>query len=643
MKKPRITSFSDRSKSYILKTKLKKKLPSDAPDYELIFYGPEVLLFTKDVGYFLNNEQKIKTLAQGFRVRIKIRSIPDSRASEEKVIDELSKKVENIKDYKIWFDHNLGEVHIEVPSEIYGKIDPKTIKNIFRQTGWYIVLHRRPLLQSSVSNILSQIINTYQDEIFKNLKKVGEKIRKPAKKTKLWSWLLSLGGYQEVGRSCHHIQTQNSSLLIDCGVNVGTSERSERYPYLEAIRAKITQSDIDSLVITHAHLDHIGFVPWLYRMGLDIPIYTTEPTRDLMLLLLTDFIEVSEKNGQPLEYEKEDVIKTIKYTIPCKYKEVYDVSPDMRVTFFNAGHILGASIVHIHIGEGDYNLVIANDFKLSGTSVLGPSDLGSITHINGMVLEATYGGANDVSIGREEADKSLVEEILKTKEKNGKILIPVFAVGRAQEILYSIVRKREEIGEIKVYIDGMVKEATAIYTKYPEYLSKPVAEEIRSGKNPFLDEFMETINTDEEREEIVKNDEPCIIIASSGMLVGGPSLEYFLKLCEDEKNKVIFVGYQAIGTLGRRLIDGERKITVTENEKRILKDVKLDIVSLKGFSGHSDRKELERSVSMFKDKLEKLILCHGEPEKIESLSKKFSRQKSFKVYTPNNLEGVRLR
>jgi KH/beta-lactamase-domain protein len=647
LEKMKSNRYSDRSKTWIIKNEIEKQLKKvGAPYTSVIRYASEILIFTPNVAYFVQeNKDLIKRLAQRYRVRIKLRSDPEHRMSEEEALKLFQDLFPELKDAKLWFDRNLGELNVEVPLKLFKDLRASSrLQEFFVRTGWKIILHKQPLLSSNTVRVLYRFYEVYQDEIFKIRKKAGDIIRKPvSKKNKLWVRLIALGGYNEVGRTCHVIQTPNDMVLVDVGVNVGTLiSNEERYPYLEVL-GMLLHYNTSAIVITHAHLDHIGFLPYIYKLGCEIPIYATEPTRDLMYLLLTDFVDVSRKNGIDPMYDKEDVKKMMKYLIPTRYGEVYDIAPDMRVTFYNAGHILGSAILHIHVGEGDFNLVIANDFKLSGTPILGKAYT-NFQYINGLILESTYGGSEDIQEPREQAEKRLIESIKQTVlEDKGKVLIPVFAVGRAQEIMYTLVKHRDELENIPIYVDGMVKEATAIYTKYPEYLDPKIAEKLYKGENPFIDDRFQFVSSSDERQEIAKSDEPAVIIASSGMLVGGPSVEYFMQLSGSERNKVIFVGYQAHGTLGRKLIDGERKLPVLMEGKRVILEVKLKVEQIKGFSGHSDRNELVRFVNMHRDKIEKLILAHGEPSKIESLANYFRRKKKFKVYTPENLEAVRLR
>ncbi|NPA85972.1 MAG: beta-CASP ribonuclease aCPSF1 [bacterium] len=637
--------YSDRAKVWIIKNAIEKELSRrGAPFSSVLRYGSEILVFTPDINYYIQNRQLVRRLAQKYRIRIKIRATEDKRIDQEQAIRKLRQLLPNTEISAYWFDNCLGELHVEVPSPQYEQLlRAPALDQFFAETGWKVVLHRKPLLESSTVRTLYRFYDVYQEELYKIRKKVGDIIRKPvSRQGKLWVRLIALGGYKEVGRSCHVIQTPNNLVIVDLGVNVGSFvPQEEKYPYIEALGVLLHYST-SAVIITHAHLDHIGFLPYIYRAGCEVPIYTTEPTRDLMYLLLLDYVDVCEKSGVQPMYDKDDIKKMLKYVIPVRYGEVHDVAPDVRATFYNAGHILGSALVHLHVGEGDYNLVIANDFKLSGTPILGKAYT-KIQYVNGIIIEATYGGKQDIQESRDEAEKRLIGAIKETIEEGGKVLIPVFAVGRAQEIMYTLVQHREELENVRIYIDGMVKEATAIYTKYPEYLDPAVAEKIRKGENPFIDDRFVFVSSQEEREELAANNEACVIIASSGMLVGGPSLEYFLRLCESEKNKIIFVGYQAVGTLGRKLIDGERKIPITLGEKRIIKEVKMKVEQIKGFSGHSDRRELLRFIKNFEGKAEKVIIAHGEPQKVEELAAAIKKRKKFKVYTPENLEAVRLR
>jgi len=332
-----------------------------------------------------------------------------------------------------------------------------------------------------------------------------------------------------------------------------------------------------------------------------------------MSLLQLDYLDVLSKQGTMAPYDQKDVRECVLHTMPLRYGTVTDIAPDIRLTLHNAGHILGSSIVHLHIGEGLHNIVFTGDFKYGRTMLLEPA-VTEFPRVETVITESTYGAAQDFMPSRTEAEEKLVSIVNETLNRKGKVLIPVPAVGRAQEILLIIdeYMRRGAIQEAPVFIEGMISEATAIHTAYPEYLAKEVRNRIlHEGVNPFESEYFTIIEHPSAREEIIEGN-PCIIMATSGMLEGGPVIEYFKHLASDEKNTLIFVSYQIEGTLGRRVQKGltETPILNSEGKIEIIK-VKLRAESIEGFSGHSDRKQIINYIQRITPKPERIIVCHG--------------------------------
>ena len=328
-----------------------------------------------------------------------------------------------------------------------------------------------------------------------------------------------------------------------------------------------------------------------------------------MTLLQLDHIDIAHREDNPLPFNVKHVKKSIKHTITLDYGEVTDIAPDIRLTLHNAGHILGSAITHMHIGDGQHNFVYTGDFKFERSRLLEPA-VSKFPRIESLVMESTYGGHEDVQPSRNEAEKELIKTIYRTLERGGKILIPVFAVGRAQELMIVLDEyiRHGIINEVPIYIDGMIWEATAIHTARPEYLSKDLRDQIfHMGRNPFISDVFNKVNGIEERRDIVEGD-PAIILSTSGMLTGGNSVEYFKWLCGDKRNSLVFVGYQAEGSLGRRLQKGWKEIPLKEEGKTNVYNVKMEIKTIEGFSGHSDRKQLVDYIRRMSPKPEKIHL-----------------------------------
>ncbi|RLI60950.1 MAG: beta-CASP ribonuclease aCPSF1, partial [Candidatus Thorarchaeota archaeon] len=310
------------------------------------------------------------------------------------------------------------------------------------------------------------------------------------------------------------------------------------------------------------------------------------------------------------------------HTITLGYGEVTDIAPDVRLTLHNAGHILGSAIIHLHIGDGQYNLAYTGDFKFGRTRLLEPATF-TFPRLETLIIESTYGHPTDKMPPRQEVEKKFASIIKKVIERGGKVLIPVLAVGRAQEIMLVIedLVSKKRIPKVPVFIEGMIAQATAIHTTHPEALSKKIREMIfHQGVNPFLNEIFVQVDSPEQREEIV-NGEPCIIMATSGMLAGGPSVEYFKLMAPDSKNALIFVSYQGEGTLGRRIQKGWKEVQMYNREGQMtVIPVNMQVETVEGFSGHSDRKQILNYVKRVSPVPERILTCHGEVTKCLNLA-----------------------
>jgi hypothetical protein len=583
----------------------------------------------------------IKKLAKDLRKRIDIRPDPKSLKPPEEAKEIIMQIVpEDAQVSSFFFDHENGVVIIEAekPGVVIGK-QGAMLREIMKAVGWSPKVMRTPPIRSKTVENVRQFILSFKDERKKILKKIGERIHRGVLYDYKWVRVTFLGGSREVGRSCYLLQTPESKILIDCGVNVSNIQQS---PFLNAPELQPLDS-IDAVVVTHAHLDHCGLVPILYKYGYRGPIYLTPPTRDLMVLLQLDFIEVAAREGNPTVYESSYIREALKHTIPIDYGVVTDISPDVRLTFYNAGHILGSSIAHFHVGEGLYNIAFSGDFKFERTRLFDRAET-NFPRLEALIMEATYGGSQDFQPTRKEAEEALIKVINETVSKRGKVLIPTFAVGRSQEVMMVLEEaiRNGKIEGVPVYLDGMIYEATAIHTAYPEYLNSVLRDMIfHHGMNPFISENFIAVDSPSKRADIIDDESASIILATSGMLNGGPVMEYFRHLSGDEKNTLIFVGYQAEGTLGRRIQKGWKEIPFTSNGKREVVEVNMRVETVDGFSGHSDRKQLMNYVRALSSKPEKVITVHGDESKCIDLASSLYKTYRIETKAPMNLETIR--
>ncbi|MCD6242171.1 beta-CASP ribonuclease aCPSF1 [Candidatus Bathyarchaeota archaeon] len=620
-------------------------VPKEAEVTRIEYEGPAIALYTKKPEILIEQSSIITDIVSIIRKRIVVRSDPAVRSSEKetkKIIKEIVPKEAEITN--INFDPSLGEVIIEAkkPGLVIGK-NGAVLQEIIRQTRWRPRILRSPPLPSKIISHMRHFLHSESKERERILRVTGERIFRPLIYEVGDVRITALGGFQEVGRSAILVQTRESQVLLDCGINPGASSPFDAFPRLDVPAFDLEM--LDAVVITHAHLDHCGLLPLLFKYGYDGPVYCSAPTSSLMTLLQLDYLDVLSKQGVMAPYDQKDVRECVLHTFPLRYGVVTDIAPDIRLTLHNAGHILGSAVVHLHIGEGLHNIVYTGDYKYARTTLLEPA-VTEFPRVETIITESTYGAPQDVMPPRVEAEEKLASIINETLGNKGKVLIPVPAVGRAQEIMLIIdgYMRKGLIKEAPVFIEGMISEATAIHTAYPEYLARDIRNSIlHEGINPFQSEYFTIVEHPSAREEIIEGRE-CIILATSGMLEGGPVIEYFKRLAPDKKNTIIFVSYQIEGTLGRRVQKGIKEISMLNNEGKIeIIKVKMRVESIEGFSGHSDRRQIINYIRRVTPRPEKIIVCHGEKAKCYSIADYLRRKFNVDAVAPRVLETVRLR
>jgi len=638
-----VTTF-DKTKLEISQIIL-EHVPKEAEVTRIEFEGPTLAVYTKKPEVLIEQSQVVAEIVNVIRKRIVVRSDPSVRLLEketEKLINEIVSKEAEITGTN--FDPSLGEVIVEAkkPGLVIGK-NGTVLHEIIKQTKWRPRVLRSPPIPSKIMAHMRHFLHSESKDRDRILRNVGERIFRPMIHGVGDIRMTTLGGFQEVGRSSILIQTRESNVLIDCGVNPGATNPPEAFPRFDAPQFNLDA--IDAVVISHSHLDHCAVLPFLFKYGYDGPVYCSAPTSSLMTLLQLDYLDVLSKQGVMTPYDQKDVRETVLHTIPLRFGVVTDIAPDIRLTLHNAGHILGSSIVHLHIGEGLHNVVYTGDYKFAKTMLLEPAAT-EFPRVETIITESTYGAPQDIMPSRIEAEEKLASIINQTFEKGGKVLIPVPAVGRAQEIMLILddYMKRGLIKEAPVFIEGMISEATAIHTAYPEYLAREVRNSIlHEGINPFQSDYFTVVEHPSARQEIMEG-EPCIVIATSGMLEGGPVIEYFKHFAPDERNTIIFVSYQIEGTLGKRVQKGLSETPMINSEGKIeIVKVKLGVDSIEGFSGHSDRRQLINYIHRTAPKLERIIICHGERAKSLSIAGVFQKMFKTEVLVPDTLETIKLR
>ena len=631
------------------------------------FEGPNIALYTKNPKFSLTElTYYLSSLSKNLEKRFVVRTDQSIRLQEDETRSIVSRILpKDVVVSALFCDEATGEVVLEVnkPESVISE----TIISIAEATGWIAHLRRSPHIPSMSIKNIHTILKSSSKERSNFLRDLGTRVfRDPLimkedenqereniserasannKQNKTWNnkevYIFCLGGVKQVGRSCFIVVTSESKIMLDCGINPGENNAIDAYPRLDWFDFKL--EELDAIIISHAHIDHQGFLPTLFKYGYDGPVYCTEPTLPLMNLLQLDSVKISQNNGVYCPYEIRDVNEIIKHCITLPYGKPTDISPDITITLNNAGHIMGSATVHLNI-SGAHNILYSGDYKYAKTQLLD-SAVSNYPRVETLITESTYGASNDLMPDQRVVYSSFTENINKTLSNGGKVLIPVPAVGRAQEIMLVLDKEMKEgrLIESPIYIEGMISEASAIHMSYAHYLGQDVRRSVSQGINPFQSEYFTVVNGWGKRDEVLKDQNPAIIMATSGMLEGGPSVEYFKEIATKENNKMIFVSYQINGTLGRRVLDGN-----TNEVSMMDKNGKVKVIPLRcktqkidGFSGHSDFNQILNFVSRIKPK--RVLVNHGERTKSENTASTIYNKLGIRSSVPDNREILKLR
>jgi KH/beta-lactamase-domain protein len=661
--------------SIITKTIL-DSLPPESQVTAVRFEGPNIAIYTKNPKFSLTElTYHLSALSRSLKKRFIIRTDPSIRLAEDQTRETIAKLLpKQIIVSAVFCDDASGEVVLEVNKPEV--IDADMVIEIAQSTGWISHTRLSPHIPSTSISTIHSTLKSSAKERISFLQELGKRIfRSPLlvqhkntdsnsldhyspnqqskssnsnsekiqyrQATKEEVILFCLGGVKQVGRSCFIVVTPESKVMLDCGINPGEFIPVNAFPRLDWFNFNF--DELDAVIISHAHIDHQGFLPTLYKYGYNGPVYCTEPTLPLMTLLQMDSVKIAKSNGTYLPYETRDINEVIKHCITLPYGKPTDISPDITITLNNAGHIMGSATVHLNI-SGVHNILYSGDYKYAKTQLLD-SALPIYPRVETLITESTYGNNTDIMPEQYAVYRTFTENINKTLTEGGKVLIPVPAVGRAQEIMLVIDKEMREgrLVECPIYIEGMISEASAVHMSYAHYLGYDVRRSVSQGINPFQSEYFTLVNGPGKREDVLNDENPSIIMATSGMLEGGPSVEYFKEIAPFSKNRIMFVSYQINGTLGRRVLDG------TMNEVSMLdKNGKLKVIPVRcetnridGFSGHSDFNQILGFVSRVKPK--RVLVNHGEKSKSESVASTIHYRHKIRSSVPDNREIVRLR
>ncbi|KPK05088.1 MAG: MBL fold metallo-hydrolase [Anaerolineae bacterium SG8_19] len=454
------------------------------------------------------------------------------------------------------------------------------------------------------------------------------------------------GAVRTVTGSQHLISANGCKILLDCGLYQGsrkqTYERNQHLPYNAA--------KVDVLILSHAHIDHSGNVPNLVKSGFQGDIVCTYATRDLCSIMLRDSAKIQQydidylnkkrrKEGLHLlepYYTMEDVVESLKYFIGVGYDRSYQIKPGIRISFFDAGHILGSAIVVLEIedkdSKKDVRLVFSGDLGRPDRAIL--RDPSFIEDADVLLVESTYGNRNHAPA--EAAEEKLKQVVNETCKRGGKLIVPSFAIGRTQELVYALhkmVRNRDISPNLPVYVDSpLAIDATGIYRLHPEAYNQGVfdflAEDVHG--DPFGFDMMRYTRSTLQSKELNFLREPAVIISASGMCEAGRILHHLKNNIEDPKNTILIVGWQAPNTLGRRIVEKQPKVKIFGEEYQL----KAEVVTINGFSAHADRSELLNWTGHFSKKASHTYVVHGEEDASFALADGLSNQGYRNVNVP---------
>jgi hypothetical protein len=424
--------------------------------------------------------------------------------------------------------------------------------------------------------------------------------RRPIKKRMTITFYGAAG---EVGRSCVMVESGRTRIILDAGIKLG---EHEEHPVIDDSMLK----DVDAVILSHAHMDHSSYLPHFYSNGYNGPTYATKPTFDLIDIMMKDYLQISHPKG----VTKEGMQKIPKHYRPEEYFTEFRIH-DIKVRLLPAGHILGSAM--IELDDGKTRLLYTGDVNLRTTKLCDPAYTKNLRD-DVLVTESTYGGKDDVFPPEGEVMGKMAVSIKETINSGGKIILPCLAVGRAQEILFTLddYVRSGVLPKVPIYVDGMIGRVLRIYKRNARFCKESIKQRVKTNNNdPFTSKNFSIVGSKQERSRILKSDGSCIVVTTSGMLKGGPVIKYMEKFAGDSNNKVILVSYQAEDTPGRQLLNGAREIEFGDEKLKIKINMKVEYFHL---SGHADRPQLLSLIGRVKG-LKTVFVEHGEEAKSKEL------------------------
>jgi KH/beta-lactamase-domain protein len=604
-----------------------QSLPHEASLTKIEYEGPCIALYSKNPSYLLQNNQLVLNMVNSIKKRIVIRTDESLRLSPGESTKAITDTIP--RDAGIagtFFDAVLGEAVIfaKKPRNILqadGDFD------LTEKIGWKVRVRKAPQNMLPIEE-LYRILGETSSQRTKFYREVGDKIFRPKLTEQAEASLLTLGGFAEVGRSCMLLETRESKIILDCGLNLSAKDSLAATPRFDI--AGIRMEDVDAVVLSHAHLDHTGFLPALFKYGYSGPVYCTEPTLLLMSMLQREYIRHC---GNDALYSEQDVDKVVTHAITLMHGIVTDISPDVKLVLSNSGHIIGSTSIHLHIGNGEHNLVYTSDMKFGKTLTLENASW-NFPRVETMIIESTYGGKEDIMCPRDEAEANLASTVESTVAAGGHVLLPVPAVGISQELILLLDRfAKSGRLQTKVLVEKIISEATAVYEAYPEFLSKELGKNVLESEISQFGSQFSTVQS-----ESLKPGEPAVVLAPSSMLIGGPSVGYLKQIASDPKSILVMLSYQTLDTPGRALLDGARQVSI-EGETI---NLQCQVQRIDGLGSHSDYNQLMAYIMRLRPKLRRVLVNHGERPKAQNLASMINKQFRIQTQHPLVQEAIKL-
>ncbi len=453
-----------------------------------------------------------------------------------------------------------------------------------------------------------------------------------------------VGAAQTVTGSMHLVRTSSGCILLDCGLFQGTRrESAEKNQHL-----RIPVKELRAVVLSHAHIDHSGALPLLFKQGYKGPVYATPATRSLCTVMLRDAAAIQESDARFLNkenakrgfeerveplYDDEDVVRVIERMIAVPYHTTVPITPGVQLTFEDAGHVLGSAITVLDVEEGKTKkrIVFTGDLGRADRPILHDPEVPEGTDV--LITESTYG--NRLHDSTEKMGEDLARVVTTTIKRGGKVVVPSFALERAQEIILALkkLKKKNAIPAVPVYVDSpLTVRITDVFKLHPECYDAETRAMLRGTDSPFEFDQLRYIEEVDQSKALSSSSEPCIVISASGMCEAGRILHHLRSVVENEKNTVLIVGFQAVHTLGRRLVEKRARVKIFGVER----DRRCDVVVMNGFSAHADQKDLLTYARRCREKgpVEQIALVHGDPEPQRVLREKLGEGGFGRVAIP---------